>query len=245
MTNIYVVGIGPGGAEHITPKARQAIISSDIIIGYKVYIDLLRLHFPDKDMRQSGMRSEIERCKEALNLALNGQTVGVVSSGDAGVYGMAGLMHEVAKGQTLNIEVVPGIPAANTSAAVLGAPLMHDYATISLSDLLTPLDLIMRRVELAAQADFVICLYNPKSKGRPHHIEHARQIILQYRDKNTPVGIVRHAGRPQQSRDITTLEKMLDCEINMFATVIIGNSQTKIIGKQMVTPRGYQNKEML
>ncbi len=245
MSKIYVVGMGPGLEEHMTPSAKAALSECDIIIGYKVYIDLLRDEFPDKDMRKSGMRSEIERCKETLALALEGNIVGIVSSGDSGVYGMAGLMHQVAGEKNVEVVVIPGIPAANTAASVLGAPLMHDYATISLSDLLTPLDLIYDRVDKAAAADFVICLYNPKSKGRPKYIEEARDIVLKYRDQNTPVGIVRNAGRENQSYDITTLKDMLSCEINMFATVIIGNSQTVVQYGKMITPRGYQNKGTL
>ncbi len=245
MSKIYIVGMGPGLIEHMTPMAKAALADCDIIVGYKVYIDLLREEFPDKDMRKSGMRSEIDRCKDTLALALEGHTVGIVSSGDSGVYGMAGLMYEVAGEKDVEVVVIPGIPAANTSASVLGAPLMHDYATISLSDLLTPLEAIYNRVDKAAAADFVICLYNPKSKGRPKYIEEARAIVLKYRNADTPVGIVRNAGRDNQSYDITTLEDMLSCEINMFSTVIIGNSQTYVKDGKMITPRGYQNKGIL
>ncbi len=245
MSKIYIVGMGPGLIEHMTPKAKAALAECDIIVGYKVYIDLLREEFPDKDMRKSGMRSEIDRCKDTLALALEGNTVGIVSSGDSGVYGMAGLMYEVAGEKDVEVVVVPGIPAANTSASVLGAPLMHDYATISLSDLLTPLEAIYNRVDKAAAADFVICLYNPKSKGRPKYIDEVRDIVLKYRSADTPVGIVRNAGRENQSYDITTLNDMLDCEINMFSTVVIGNSQTYVKYGKMITPRGYQNKGIL
>ncbi len=245
MNKIYIVGMGPGLIEHMTPRAKKALAECDIIVGYKVYIDLLRAEFPDKDMRKSGMRSEIDRCKDTLALALAGHTVGIVSSGDSGVYGMAGLMYEVTAEQDVEVVVIPGIPAANTSAAVLGAPLMHDYATISLSDLLTPLEAIYDRVDKAAAADFVICLYNPKSKGRPKYIDEARAIVLKYRSADTPVGIVRNAGRENQSYDITTLENMLNCEINMFSTVVIGNSQTYVKCGKMITPRGYEKKGIL
>ncbi len=242
MSKIYVVGMGPGLIEHMTPKAKQALADCDIIVGYKVYIDLLKDEYPDKEMRKSGMRSEIDRCKEVLALALDGKKVGLVSSGDSGVYGMAGLMYEIAGDQPVEVVIVPGVTAANSAAAVLGAPLMHDYATISLSDLLTPLDAIYNRIDKAADSDFVICLYNPKSKGRPKYIDEARDIILKYRSPQTPVGIVRNAGRTNQSYDITTLQDMLSCEINMFATVIIGNSKTYVKHGKMITPRGYENK---
>ncbi len=245
MSKIYVVGMGPGLVEHMTPKAKQALADCDIIVGYKVYIDLLKEQFPTKEMRKSGMRSEIDRCKDVLALALAGKKVGLVSSGDSGVYGMAGLMYEIVADQPVEVVIVPGITAANSAAAVLGAPLMHDYATISLSDLLTPLDAIYRRVDAAAAADFVICLYNPKSKGRPKYIDEARDIVLKYRTPDTPVGIVRNAGRSNQTYDITTLQAMLDCKINMFATVIIGNSKTYVKHGKMITPRGYENKGIL
>lgn len=195
------------------------------------------------------MRQEVERCSKAVELAGEGKCVAVICSGDPGIYAMAGLVFEIlgnqqsaAGGQDIQTEVIPGIPALSASAARLGAPLMHDFASISLSDLLTPWELIEKRIEAAATADFVIVIYNPKSRGRPEHIKKARDIILKSRSGNTPVGIVRSATRENESIAITDLDTMLEHEIDMQSTVIIGNSQTFIWRDRMVTPRGYLNK---
>lgn len=187
------------------------------------------------------MRREIDRCEKTLELAEKGNIVSLISSGDAGVYGMAGIMHEIAaqKETRIEVEVIPGVTAANAAAASLGAPLMHDYTVISLSDLLTPWSLIERRLECAGEGDFVVCLYNPKSKGRQNQIEIARDILLRYKNGNTPVGIVRNAKRQGETVTITTLEKMLDENIDMVTIVIIGNSNTKVENGVMITPRGY------
>lgn len=241
MGKIYVVGMGPGGPEDMTPRARKAIEDADMVIGYSTYLDLIKDYFPGKQLVRSGMAREVERCKLVLEKALEGNNVALVSSGDSGIYGMAGIMLEIVNksGSTVEVEVIPGITAATAAAAVLGAPLMHDFAAISLSDLMTPWELICKRIECAAQGDFVICLYNPKSKNRSDYIDTAREIILKYRDIKTPAGIVRNAGRPDQTSVVTTLEDMLNCEIDMFTVVLIGNSQTYIENGKMITPRGY------
>jgi precorrin-3B C17-methyltransferase len=203
----------------------------------------------DKNVLSSGMRQEVERCSKAVGLAGEGKHVAVICSGDPGIYAMAGLVFELIRGQgpgaggrDIKIEVIPGIPALSASAARLGAPLMHDFASISLSDLLTPWEVIEKRIEAAASADFVIVIYNPKSRGRPEHIKRARDIILQSRSGDTPVGIVRSATRENESIAITDLDTMLKHEIDMQSTVIIGNSQTFVWKDRMVTPRGYSNK---
>ena len=239
---IYVVGLGPGGKEEMTPRALAALERCDVILGYRTYIDLIAPLFPNKELRSSTMRQEAERCREALTLALEGHTVGLVSSGDPGVYGMAGLMLEIA-GDQAEVEIVPGITAANSAAAVLGAPLMQDFAVISLSDLLTPRELIERRLLAAAQADFVVCLYNPSSRGRPHHFQWACSLLLRHRPPETPTGWVRDIGRPGQSHCVTTLGEIQNAQLDMFCTAIIGNSQTAIVAGRMVTRRGYPLEE--
>ena len=237
---IYVVGIGPGDKENMSFKAYEVMKNSDILIGHKTYISLVENLFPDKKMIKSAMKKEVERSKETLKLAEEGNIVSLISSGDAGVYGMAGIMLEVVGDTDIEVEVIPGITSANMSASVVGAPLMHDYATISLSNLLTDWELIKKRIDLVSQGDFVITLYNPKSNGRPELINEARDIMLKYKSKNTPVAIVRNAGREKEEYDLTDLEHMLDYEINMFTTVIIGNSKTFIKNGKMITPRGYK-----
>ncbi|WP_299078502.1 precorrin-3B C(17)-methyltransferase [uncultured Fretibacterium sp.] len=236
---IYVVGLGPGRKEEMTGRALAALERCDTILGYRAYIDLVRRIFPDKDLRASPMKAEVERCREALELALSGRTVGLVSSGDPGVYGMAGLMLEVAGGRT-DVEVVPGVTAANSAAALLGAPLMHDFAVISLSDLLTPWNLIERRLDAVAAADFVVCLYNPVSRGRPTHLQWACDILLRYKAPETVAGWARSVGREEEKRCVTTLGKLRDAELDMFCTAIVGNIGTTVMEGRMVTPRGYR-----
>jgi precorrin-3B C17-methyltransferase len=242
MKKIYVVGLGPGGIEDMTPRAKKAIEDSDLVIGYSTYIKLVQHYFPGKKFVSSGMKKEVERCKLVLEKAQEGNRVALISSGDSGIYGMAGIMLEVAaKSESdIPVEVVPGITAASAAASILGAPIMHDFAVISLSDLLTPWELILKRLECAAQGDFVICIYNPKSKTRSDYIDAARDVIMKYRSGNTPVGIVRNAGRPDQNYTIATLEDMLEHEIDMFTVVIVGNSKTYIEGGRIITPRGYE-----
>jgi len=240
MGKIYVIGIGPGNKENMTFRAYKAMEDSDIIVGHKTYINLVEDLFVGKETFRSAMKKEIERCQETLNFAKNGKTVALISSGDAGVYGMAGIMLEVAADSGIEVEVIPGVTSANASAAVVGAPVMHDHATISLSDLLTDWDLITKRIKLASEGDFIISYYNPKSFGRQTQIVEAWEIMLKYKKKDTPVAIVRNTGREGQEYELTTLENMLEHEINMFTTVIVGNSKTFIKGGKMITPRGYK-----
>ena len=236
---IYVIGLGPGRKEEMTGRALAALERSDVILGYKTYIDMIRPIFPGKDLRTSSMKAEVARCREALELSLSGRTVGLVSSGDPGVYGMAGLMLEIAEGRT-EVEIVPGVTAASSAAALLGAPLMHDFSVISLSDLLTPWNLIERRLGAVAAADFVVCLYNPASRGRPTHFQWACDILLRHKSPETVAGWVCGAGREGGSQCITTLGKIRDAELDMFCTAVVGNIATRVLNGRMVTPRGYR-----
>ena len=242
---IYVVGFGPGDKQFMTMQAVEIIERADLIVGYTTYTDILKAQFPDKKYISTPMRKETDRCRLAIEKALEGNTVAMVSSGDSGIYGMAGIMLEIADDMQADVEIVtvPGITAASTAASVLGAPLMHDLSLISLSDLMTPLELIFRRVEAAASADFVISLYNPKSRKRVDYLERAADIIMKYRDKGTPVGIVRNAGRPDQKAWLTTLSELKNEPVDMFCVVIIGNSQTYVKNNRMITPRGYKINE--
>jgi precorrin-3B C17-methyltransferase len=242
MGKIYIVGIGPGSREHISLRASEIIEKADIVVGYTTYVRLLEKEFTLREVFVSGMRGEADRCRRALEFALAGKTVALVSSGDAGVYGMAGIMLEIIKesGKTIETEVIPGITSASASAALLGAPLMHDFATISLSDLLTDHALIQKRLEAAASADFVICLYNPKSRTRVAGLSEARDIVLKHRQGSTPVGIVKDAMREGESVIIADLDTMLNFDADMTTTIIIGNSQTFVSGGRMITPRGYE-----
>ncbi|NBG87090.1 precorrin-3B C(17)-methyltransferase [Isachenkonia alkalipeptolytica] len=240
---IYAVGIGPGSREHRTLRAVEAIKESTGIVGYKTYIPLIEDLIEDQQVHRLGMKHEVERCEKALSLALQGKTVSLISSGDAGIYAMAGILFEVIEKNNalgkVNIEVVSGVTASSAAAASLGAPIMHDHVSISLSDLLTPWSVIEKHLDLAGQGDFVISLYNPKSKGRPKHLQNATEILLRHRRKDTPVGIVINAKREGESVKITTLEALPTEEVNMFTMVLIGNSNTKILGDFLVTPRGY------
>lgn len=241
---IRVIGIGPGEELQMTPQAVNALNDSDIIVGYNTYIALIKDLINDKEVVGNGMRQEVDRCQKAVDLAAEGHKVAVVSSGDPGVYGMAGLVLELLQkipaDKRPGCEVIPGLTAANTSAAALGAPLMHDYAVISLSDLMTPWDQIKKRAKLAAEGDFVIAIYNPKSRGRATYLDQIRDIVLQYRKPETPVGIVRKAGRPGMNTTISTLEKLPEEQVDMQSTVIIGNSNTYVSDGKMITPRGYK-----
>lgn len=236
---IYVVGIGPGSAKLMTSEAKEAIENSQVIVGYKTYIDLILELIEGKEVISNGMKQEVERCEEAIRIAKTGKDVAVISSGDAGVYGMAGLILELADAD-LPVKVVPGVTASLAAAALLGAPLMHDFCHISLSDLLTPKEVIDKRVALAAEGDFVICFYNPRSKGRENHLREAFHTIRKYRSGDTPVGIVKHAARADEEKFLTTIDAM-DYEIvDMFSIVIVGNSSTFEKDGVMVTPRGYR-----
>lgn len=242
MSKIYVTGLGPGAADQMTIRARKVLEKCPVIIGYTVYIDLIREEFPDKTFLSTPMRKEADRCRMAFAEAQKGQDVAMVCSGDAGVYGMAGLICEVGKDYPdVGIEIVPGITAASGGAAVLGAPLMHDFAVISLSDLLTPWEKIERRVRAAAEADFVICIYNPSSKKRADYLKKACEMILEFRRPETVCGIVRNIGRDGETYEILFLEQLRDTQVDMFTTVFIGNSNTMELNGRMVTPRGYKD----
>ena len=239
---LYVVGIGPGEYEQMTMKAVRVLESSQLIVGYTVYIDLIRPHFPDKEMMATPMMKEVERCRIALQEAGKGRMVSMVCSGDSGVYGMAGLILELAKEYPeVEIEMVPGVTAACGGAAVLGAPICHDFAVISLSDLLTPMETIERRLECAAQADMVICIYNPSSRKRADYLRRACDIVLKYQRPETVCGIVRNIGRDGESSRVMTLEELRDLQVDMFTTVYIGNSSTRAERGKMITPRGYEH----
>ena len=241
---LLVVGIGPGGGSDLTRRAYEALESCDVIVGYTVYTDLLEKEFPDKEMLTTPMRREVERCKIALEHAQAGERVAMVCSGDPGVYGMAGLCYELAgEYPSVDIEVIPGISAAFGGAAVLGAPLMHDFAVISLSDLITPWEKIAKRLELAAEADFVICLYNPSSKKRADYLQRACDILLRHKPASTVCGTVRNIGREGEESHVLTLGELRNTNVDMFTTVYIGNEQTMQLGGFMVTPRGYLQRE--
>ena len=241
---VYVIGLGPGAEKEMTYQASTALEKSEVIIGYTVYTGLIRERFPDKKYLSTPMRQEMIRCEMAMDEAMKGSTVAMVCSGDAGIYGMAGILLEIAneKKADVEIETVPGVTAASAAASILGAPLMHDFTIISLSDLMTPYSLIMKRVDCAGQGDFIVCLYNPKSKKRADYVEKAAEILMKYRDGKTPVGVVRHAGREEESSYITTLDAVKDAPIDMFSIVIVGNSNTYVRDGKMITPRGYEDK---
>lgn len=238
---LTVVGLGPGAGEDLTGRARQAIEAAELVVGYTAYIALIRNQFPDKEMVSTGMRREVDRCRLALEESAKGKNVAVVCSGDSGVYGMAGLIYELAREYPpMDIEVVPGITAACGGAAVLGAPLTHDFAVISLSDLMTPWEKIEKRLACAAQADFVLCLYNPRSHNRPNYLRRACDIVLGYKPETTVCGFVRNIGRAGEEAVTLTLGELRDREdVDMFTTVFIGNEQTVLLDGKMVTPRGY------
>ncbi|MCL5961735.1 MAG: precorrin-3B C(17)-methyltransferase, partial [Chloroflexi bacterium] len=237
---IYVVGIGPGDLDQMSPAAEEAIRRSSVIVGYRSYLRLVEPLLDGRKVISSGMRHEVERGKAALGEARRGERVAVISSGDPGVYGMAGVVLELlGNDSSVSVEVIPGISASLAAAAALGAPLMHDFATISLSDLLTPWQDIVRRLDLAAEADFVIALYNPRSVGRPDLLAEALGIIGRHRDQGTPVGIVRQARRGDQQVSISPLGQVDSSSVDMLTTLIVGNSRTKVVGARMVTPRGY------
>ena len=240
MAKLRVVGIGPGDYEEMTVKAVNALNACDVIVGYTVYIDLVKEHFPGKQMLTTPMRREVERCRLAFEEARKGQTVAMICSGDAGIYGMTGVMEELkAEYPGVVLETVPGISAVISGAAILGAPLMHDFAVISLSDLLTPWEKIEKRLDCAAAADFVICLYNPSSHKRKDYLKRACEIVLRHAAPETVCGIARNIGREGEGITVLTLSELKETEVDMFSTVFIGNSQTKNIGGRMVTPRGY------
>ena len=240
-----VVGLGPGDLSLLTPAARQALESADVISGYKTYLRLIETLAPEVPREGSGMRQEVSRVNRVVDLAKEGRRVALISSGDAGVYGMVGLVYEVLRqrGESeLAVEVIPGVSALNAAAALLGAPLMTDFAAISLSDQLTPRAEILRRVDLAAQADFILCLYNPKGKNRTEPFELTCQILAKHLAPETPVGLVRAAYRAEQQIELITLAQLPAAVVNMVTIIIVGNSRTGVYDGKMVTPRGYANK---
>ncbi len=237
---IYVVGIGPGSQDTMTYQAIEAIRKSDVIVGYKTYTDLIKDLIKEKQVVSNGMKQEIDRVKKAVEISKKGKTVAVISSGDAGVYGMAGLVLELSEDE--EVRIVSGVTASTAAAAVLGAPLMHDFCHISLSDLLTPLDLIYKRVALASEGDFVICIYNPRSKGRPDYLKSSFEIMKKYKSGSTPVGIVKNAGRENQKAQICTIDTIDYESVDMLSIVIVGNSSTYVKNNRIITKRGYENK---
>lgn len=243
MKTLFVVGIGPGNPQFLTPEARCALESAQVLCGYTTYIGLIAEDFPGKEVISTPMTREIERCRLALQSANAGKTTCMVCSGDSGVYGMAGPVLELAEQYPeVEVQVVPGITAALAGAAVLGAPLMHDFAVISLSDLLTPWEMIEKRLDRAGEADFVLCLYNPASRKRTDHLRRACDILLRHRGADTVCGWVRSIGRTGQESGILTLAELRDFQADMFTTVFIGSASTRNIGGRMVTPRGYEAK---
>lgn len=242
MHKLYIVGIGPGNYEQMTIRAAEVLKTCDVIVGYTVYIDLIREHFGEKEFLTTPMRQEVKRCEMAFETAMEGKTVAMICSGDAGVYGMSGLLYEMgARYPEVALEVIPGVTAAIAGAAVLGAPLMHDFCLISLSDLLTPWEKIERRLRAAAEADFVICLYNPSSKKRKDYLRRACEILLEYQSPDIVCGTVVNIGRTGEQKKVLSLEALKEEQVDMFTTVFIGNSQTMSLEEMMVTPRGYRN----
>lgn len=243
MHKLYVVGFGPGDREGMTLQAQAAIESADVVVGYTVYTEIIRRFFPDKLFYATAMRQERDRVAYALSQAGNGVTVSLVCSGDSQLYGMAGLALELSPAYpAVDIEIIPGVTAALSGGAVLGAPLTHDFAVISLSDLLTPIETIYRRLECAAMGDFTIVLYNPSSRKRRDYLQKACEILLSYKSPATVCGYVRNIGREGQQHRLLTLGELMNEEVDMFTTVFIGNSETKMLNGKMVTPRGYRHE---
>ena len=239
---LYVVGIGPGNYENMTIRADRALEESQVIVGYPVYVDLVKDRYPGKELLSTPMTQEADRCRMAIEEAKKGRTVSMVCSGDSGIYGMASLIYEILGGDpAVTVEVVPGLTAACSGGAVLGAPLTHDFAVISLSDRLTPWEKIEARLDYAAKADLSIVIYNPKSKGRPDHLRRACDILLRTLPEDRICGVVRNIGREGQEQTVLTLGELRDFDADMFCTLFIGNAQTRDIGGHMVTPRGYRD----
>ena len=243
---LFVVGIGPGALEELTPSARRAIRLATHVVGYHRYLSLIKPLLSGKEVYGTGMTQEVERVIKALELAGEGYSVALVSGGDPGIYGLAGLVFELMREEDLfgafEVEVIPGLSALNACAARLGAPLMHDFAVISLSDRLTPWETIEKRLRAAVEADFVIVIYNPRSQGRREHLARAREILLEYRSEKTPVGLARAVSREDETLVLTTLKEMLGHEIDMQTTVFVGNSETFVFHHWLVTPRGYRGR---
>lgn len=244
MNKVYAVGIGPGGREYFTGEAMAALEKADVIAGYTVYVNLVKEIFPDKESFTTPMKKEIDRCRWAIETAARGRTVAMVCSGDAGIYGMAGLLIELAdQYENVDVQVVSGVTAASSGAAVLGAPLGHDSCIISLSDLLTPWEVIEKRLRCAAEGDFTVCLYNPRSKKRGEHLSRACRIMIESKSPETICGWVRNIGRQGQEFRLVRLDELAKEPIDMFTAVFIGSASTKKINGRMVTPRGYEQHE--
>jgi precorrin-3B C17-methyltransferase len=242
---ISIIGLGPGSPDWLAPAARLALENAEVILGYRTYLEQIENVAPQVAREASGMRHEIERARQAIDYAAQGKRVAVVSGGDAGIYGMAGLILELLQASddpTIPAEVLPGISALNAAAALLGAPLMSDFAAVSLSDHLTPLEDILRRVEMAARAGFVLCLYNPNSHRRSAPFEQTCQVLRRHLPADTPVGVVRSAFRPGQKVECVTLAGLPDVDVDMNTILIVGNAATRVLNGRMVTPRGYENK---
>lgn len=248
---LYIVGLGPGDPSQITARARTALEASEVVVGYRTYLELIPELLEGKEVLSSGMREEVSRAQAAVCLAISGREVAIVSSGDPGIYGMAGLIYEILRERgwkrddPLDIEVVPGVSSLNAAASLLGAPLMNDFAAISLSDLLTPWEVVTRRLDAAARTDFVLVLYNPRSKGRMEQFSEALKIISRHRPSETAVGVVRNGYREGQRITITDLGHISEDDVDMLATVVIGNSTTFTFQGAMVTPRGYSSRYSL
>lgn len=242
MGNVIVVGIGPGDYENMTVRADRALQNCDVIIGYHVYVDLVKERYPGKEFLTTPMTQEAKRCQMALDIAGEGKNVAMVCSGDSGIYGMAALIYELrGESRVPEIEVIPGLTAACSGAALLGAPLTHDFAVISLSDRLTSWEKIERRLEAAAAADLSIVLYNPASRGRPDHLRRACDILLRHLPADRPCGVAQYIGREGENCRVLTLGQLRDAGVDMFCTVFVGNEMTKIISGNLVTPRGYRD----
>ena len=241
---LYIVGIGPGSTEHLTKKAEMALLESEYVVGNGTYLDQIAEVIKDSKIIRSGMGGEVERAKEAVDLSKE-HIVSIISGGDANVYGMAGLVLEVAeKERDIEIEVIPGVTALSAAASLLGAPVVSDFAVISLSDLLTPMEMIERRLNSAAEADFVIAIYNPKSRNRRQNFGRAMEIIKKFRNDETPVGIVKNAARKGEAVIATTLGRIMEYDdaIDMSTIVLVGNSESRLWDNRIITPRGYQRK---
>ena len=239
---VYVVGLGPGDPQFLTAQAQSALEEAEVLCGYPVYLDLVRPYYPEKEYYATGMTKELDRCRWALETAHSGRTVALVCSGDAGVYGMASPLLELAEGcPDVTVEVVPGLTVALSGGAVLGAPLAHDFCVLSLSDRLTPWEVIEKRLAAAAMGDFCMAVYNPSSKGRPDYLARAVRILLQNgKAPDTVCGLVRNIGREGQSAQVLTLAQLEQTPVDMFTTVYIGNHNTRVLQGRMVTPRGYR-----
>ena len=250
---LYVVGVGPGHHDHMTFRAKQVIEESQIIVGYETYVSLVEDLINGKEVYRYPMTQEVDRANQAIDFAEKGGIVSLVSSGDPGIYGMVGLIYEILaekgwkKGNGIDVECVPGVSSLNSCSALIGSPLMTDFAVVSMSDLLVPWEIIVKRVEAAALGDFVTVVYNPSSKKRLHQLKDAREIFLKYRNPETPVAIVKGAFRDSQSIVLTNLEKMLDYPdmMGMITTIIIGNSSSYNYDDMMINPRGYRSKYQL